>query len=122
MTMIMTKIMIRIMIMIIIMTKTMVLIIGHMIMKIIRTMNMIMTVNMIIIITVIMIIITATWLLDASQAEGRPHNSETGQDGGEEEQDGDRATHWDCDQVEVEITGICIEVWAMPGLGQIGHR
>ena len=76
----------------------------------------------IIIITVIMIIITATWLLDASQAEGRPHNSETGQDGGEEEQDGDRATHWDCDQVEVEITSICIEVRAIPGLGQIGHR
>ena len=67
-----------------------------------------------------MIIITATWLLDASQAKGQPHNSETGQDGGEEEQDGDRATHRDCDQVE--ITGICIEVWAMPGLGQIGHR
>ena len=118
MTMIMTKIMIRIMIM----TKTMVLIIGHVIMKIIRIMNMIMTMNMIMIKTVIMIIITATWLLDASQAEGRPHNSETGQDGGEEEQDGDRATHWDCDQVEVEITNICIEVRAIPGLGQIGHR
>ena len=69
-----------------------------------------------------MIMITVTWLLDVSQAEGRPHNGETGQGGGEEEQDGDRATHRDCDQVEVEITSICIEVWAMPGLGQIGHR
>ena len=52
--------------------------------------------------------ITVTWLLDVSQAEGRPHNGETGQGGGEEEQDGDRATHRDCDQVEVKITGIYI--------------
>ena len=69
-----------------------------------------------------MIIITATWLLDVGQAEGGPHNGETGQDGGEEEQDGDRAAHRDCDQVELEITSICLEVRAMPGLGQIGHR
>ena len=73
------------------------------------------------IITVIMIIITATWLLDVGQAEGGPHNGETWQDGGEEEQDGDRA-HRDCYQVEVETTSICVEVRAMPGLGQIGHR
>ena len=69
-----------------------------------------------------MIMITATWLLDVSQAEGRPHHGETGQDGGEKKQDGDRAAHRDCDQVEVEITSIYIEVQAMPGLGQIGHR
>ena len=69
-----------------------------------------------------MIIITATWLLDVGQAEGGPHNGETGQDRGEKEQDGDRAAHRDCDQVEVETTSICVEVRAMPGLGQIGHR
>ena len=101
------------------MTKTMVLTIGHVIMNNDYDYDNEYD-NNDRLITVIMIIITATWLLDVGQAEGGPHNGETGQDGGEEEQDGDRATHRDYDQVE--ITSIYIEVQAMPGLGQIGHR